>query len=224
MPQKILVIAPHADDETFGCGGTILKLVAAGHEVKVIVVVHGNTRFHHLAGMEVTMDERHTELEAVMKFLGVKDYEVLIRGQDSRLDALALVTIINPLEKIQQEFKADTWFIPGPSFHQDHDVVYHAAIAAGRPFTDFAPQNIMCYELPTYVYGPKHMTFHPNLFVDISDYINKKIEAVNLYKSQIRPTGSLLSTDKLRSWAQTRGGQAGLVAAEAFEVVKAVWK
>lgn len=221
--NRVLVIAPHADDETFGCGGTIARMIATDICVKVVVVVHGNIKFHHLGGEEVQASTRNLEFSNAMMTLGVTDYESVITGYDSKLDTLPLADIINALEKIQKDFVADTWLIPGPSFHQDHDTVYKAAIAAGRPFTDFAPQNILCYELPTYVYGPKHMTFHPNMFVDIQRYIDKKIEAVNLYKSQLRPSNNLLSTDKIRDWAITRGGQAGLEAAEAFELVKAVW-
>ena len=221
--NKVLVIAPHADDETFGCGGTILRMLDYHIEVKVIVVVHGKTKFHHLGEREIEWYEREEEFNSVMEHLGVKDRGQILVGLDSKLDSIPIATIINPLETIQKEFQADTWLIPGPSFHQDHDTVYKAAIAAGRPFTDFAPKNIACYELPTYVYGPKHMTFYPNLFIDIEPYLKKKIEAVNLYKSQLRPPNSLLSTSKLKSWAETRGGQAGLKAAEAFEIVKSVW-
>ncbi len=224
--RRTLIIAPHADDEIFGCGGTLLRLLDEGSEVCVVVVVAGTTKFHH-SGETVLMQTRVDEFETVMKYCGVSKFGVLFKDEaatnpinlDGRLDTIPIVSIVSEIESIQKKFGAERWFIPGPSFHQDHEVVNRACIAAGRPFTSFAPREILQYELPTYVYGPKHLQFSPNLFVDISQQLPRKLTAVDMYKSQIRPKTNSLNGDRLRDWAIVRGSQSGCESAEAFELL-----
>lgn len=231
--RRTLIIAPHADDETFGCGGTLLRLLEERTEVAVRTVVAGTTKFYH-SGEKVEASTRCKEFTKVMKFFGVTNYETFFQQQstdfgswpsqmtrslDGKLDSIPLLNIIRKIERTQQEFRAERWFIPGPSFHQDHEVVSRACIAAGRPFTSFAPKEILMYELPTYEYGAKHLKFEPTVFVDISKHLKKKLKAVQLYKSQLRPKTNSLNSERLAEWARVRGAQAGIEAAEAFELL-----
>ena len=220
LKKSTLVIAPHADDEIFGCGGTILRLLDEGAEVSVMVMVAGDIKFQH-SNDTVTATQRVEEFEKVMKFCGVSKFGVLnsMDNLDGKLDTVPLSKLIGQIEEVQRKFRADRWLIPGPSFHQDHEIVNKAAVAAGRPFTTFAPKEILMYELPTYVYGSKHLSFQPTMFVDISQQLERKLGAVKLYESQIRPNTNALSLERLKDWAVMRGAQSNCPSAEAFEVL-----
>lgn len=217
--KKVLVLSPHCDDETYGMGGTILKLRAQGAEVFCLVIVCGDLQFEH-SGLVVTRQERIDEFDRVKQSLGC-DGQVLPFREETRMDQVPIADVVSAIEKVQDKFEADTWYMIGPSFHQDHRVVFEAAMAAARPTRKICPRQIFRYELPTYSGNPREWAFIPHIYEDISPYLEGKLVASGLYKTQIRPQG-MLSLDAIRRFAQARGFESRCEAAECFEVIRII--
>jgi LmbE family N-acetylglucosaminyl deacetylase len=217
--KRVLVIAPHCDDEAFGMGGTILKLHEMGAEVYCCVVVCGDLRFEH-SQTTITREQRVAEFNAVMKFMGTEG-TVLPFTQETRMDQVSIADVVAAIERVQDDFQADSWYMIGPSFHQDHRVVFEAALAAARPTRLNCPREIYRYELPTYSGNPREWQFIPHVYEDIGPFLERKLRLCELYKSQIRPHG-MLSIDAIRRFAQARGFESRCDAAECFEVMRII--
>lgn len=200
-------------------GGTIAKLLAMKAEVFCLVAVCGDLNFEH-SGTVITREERVAEFEQVKALMGC-DGIVLPFQEETRMDQVPIAEVVAAIERVQDEFQAHTWYMIGPSFHQDHRVVFEAAMAAARPTRKLWPREIYRYELPTYSGNPREWTFIPHVYEDISLYLETKLAASALYKSQIRPEG-MLSLDAIRRFAQTRGFESRCDAAECFEVIRII--
>jgi LmbE family N-acetylglucosaminyl deacetylase len=217
--RRVLVIAPHCDDEAYGMGGTILKLHAMGTKVFCCVIVCGDLRFEHTNTL-IKREERVAEFTAVMRRMGCEG-SVLHFREETRMDQVPIGDIVSAIERVQDDFRADTWYMIGPSFHQDHRVVFEAALAAARPTRTNCPREIFRYELPTYSGNPREWAFTAHVYEDIGSFLDAKLEICSLYKSQIRPTG-MLSLDAIRRFAQARGFESRCEAAECFEVIRII--
>jgi LmbE family N-acetylglucosaminyl deacetylase len=217
--MKHLVIAPHADDEAFGMGGTIAKLTQLGHQVHIVVVCAGDSfGFYHLGGSSVPRETRIEELTSTANLLGAT-YEVLPFTEESIMDTVPIRSVVSALEGVQKVFQADRWYVAGPSFHQDHRVVFEAAMSAARVSWQHAPKDVYAYELPMYSMNHRPWEFKPNVWEDITGQIQKKVEAAYLYKSQLRESGPL-SPKALEIWAASCGFECGSSFAERFEVFR----
>lgn len=221
MGKRILVIAPHADDEAFGVGGTILKRVAAGDVAHHLIMTAADIKFEHTGGQVVTAQTRVDEARTVAEAMGVT-VSFGIMGQESRLDALPLRDLVEVIERCQDDFKADVWYIPGPSFHQDHTAVYNACAAAGRPTRANLPKEVYKYELPTYSWNVRELAMVTNVYESIDDFMDRKLEVCGLYESQLRGDSNMLSMQQLQKWAEVRGFESHNGFAEAFEVVRII--
>jgi LmbE family N-acetylglucosaminyl deacetylase len=217
--NRVLVIAPHCGDETYGMGGTLLKFRERGIEVLCVVVVCGDLFLEH-PGTTITRAERVLEFEAAKSKLGV-DGVVLPFTEETRLDRVPIGKVIAALEQVQDEFQADHWYIINPSAHQDDRIVFEAAMAATRPTRKTCPYQVFRYELPTYSSNTKEWAFTPQIYEDIGPYLETKLEACAYYKSQVRPQG-ILSLEATRRFAEVRGFESRNQAAECYEVIRII--
>lgn len=218
--RKALVIAPHADDEVYGMGGTIMKLVDCGWSVMVAVVCCGDGFVFEHSSKRSNREVRYAELAAVSGAMGV-EFQMFPFTEESYMDTIPIRDVVGCIEKAQDGFRADRWYVAGPSFHQDHRVVFEAAMAAARPSRKYTPKGVLLYETSLYSWSPKCWKLTPHLYEDISEYVDRKIEVCNLYQSQIRQTGPL-APSRLRDWAVACGSECGVHAAERFEIVRMV--
>jgi len=208
---RALVIAPHADDETFGCGGTILKM--AEHDIKTTVVV--------ICKPDET---RREEFYKASKILRVFNSGMLFENVDGTLDTVPQKELVTNIEMcLDYEFPDnrgfDYVFIPYPSHHQDHKAVYNAAIAALRPGArEYQPRAILAYE---YVY-PNWSEFkhEGKLFVDITAEKLLKTMAMDAYASQQHRYPHPISTESYLTLAAARGLATGCVYAEMFYIIQ----
>jgi LmbE family N-acetylglucosaminyl deacetylase len=218
--KRALIIAPHADDEVFGMAGTIKKMTDNGIEVLVVVVCCGSDYTFEHVNASIDRDVRKSEMQSVASLLGCKAV-MLDFVEESRMDTVPIRSIVMEIERIQDDFKADSWFVAGQSFHQDHRVVYNAAMAASRVSRATAPLSVFLYETPMYAMNTPQWSISPNVYVDISPYVDAKISAVLLYKSQIRTNGPL-SPDRIIDWSKACGSECGVVAAERFQLLRMI--
>ena len=228
--SKVLVISPHSDDSEYGLGGTIIRHLEEGDEVRVSLVVATSVDFVHKDNSVVTGETRIHEFMEAMKIYSKygdivydlwkedlnNDYGF---GLESRLDAIPIRDVVNYVENQINYFNPDIFYYPSRSHHQDHRVVYEACSTACRPTQPFLPDQMYLYELPTSFWNNnKERYFSANTYVNID--IDKKQEVVNAHKSQIRPKDNKLSSESIRDQAKVRGDEVGEKYCEAFELIR----
>jgi len=217
--EKLLVIAPHSDDEILGCGGLISKVKKGGGKVYVLIF---NLGFEKDDTKE-SQEKRKNEVMNAMSTLNVDGYHVVHDKPDNNRDLDAkplhsLIEIIESTSNVSLE-KISPTIVAIPtvfSHHQDHVHVHHACIAALRPISTPVSNIVLSYEAPEHSRWSASGVFEPNLFVEIDDVIDKKIEAFLKYNSQVRPGGR--DADSIRNQAKYRGQEVGKNLCEAFFV------
>jgi LmbE family N-acetylglucosaminyl deacetylase len=222
--QRLLVVAPHADDETFGCAGTIARMRALGAEVYVIVASVG-TVAHYGVKDDVSGDVRSNELESVMKYLDVNDYDILYKSDQIhlRLDTIARRDLVSLIEKDSKlaidRVKPTMLAVPAVSYNQDHEVVFRACFTACRPhlpqYKSFQ-KIFVAYDNPAISWSTEREKFHPNFYIDISDHLDKKLHAVKLHASQAKASPHHASVESVEYLAKVRGREISVNAAEAY--------
>jgi len=218
---RVLAIAPHPDDEILGCGGTLARLVDEGHEVTIAVVTKGQpAQFADEQVRRVAM-----EMERAHQILGTTDTR-MIGLPAAALDTLPAAQINAALAGLIDDVAPDTLLLPFVGdIHLDHQLSFLAAMVGARPRNDRAPGQILCYETlsETNWYAPPITpAFVPQLFVDISATIGRKLEAFAAFESQVRAFPEERSVEALSALATLRGASVHLRAAEAFMVVRQI--
>ena len=224
--ERCLVISPHSDDEAFGCAGTMAKWKAQGAEIYVIVVSVGDVK--HYTDNEASLvsgQTRYDEFEAAMKYLHVDDYEVLFKDTEThlRLDALPRRDLVSLFERdcrlAIDKIKPTILILPAVSYNQDHEAVFRAGFTACRPHLPTVKpfqQIVLSCDNPSISWSLDREKFHPNFYVDISDYLDTKLKAVSYYKSQSKPRIHHASIENIEWLARVRGREISVEAAEAF--------
>ena len=215
--ERLLVIAPHSDDEVLGCGGLISKIKMNGGKVFVLIF---NLGFEKDDTKE-SQEKRKNEVQEAMKVLKVDDYHLVHQQADDNRDLdveplHSLIEVIESSSNVSLEKIAPT-IVAIPtifSHHQDHVHVHHACIAALRPINTPVSNIVLSYEAPEHSRWSSSGVFEPNFFVEIDDVIENKIMAFSKYNSQIRLGGR--DADSIRSQAKYRGQEVGKNLCEAF--------
>ncbi len=217
--MNILVIAPHLDDEVLGCGGTIARHLKEADSVSVCFIAH--RIYDHKFDKEKSEIEKKHATEA-KKVLGYKE-SVFFELNDERLDA-SVQDIIIPLEEYVSKVKPQVVYCPfREDNNQDHRAVFDAARVALRPLATAFIKNVYMYEVPSSTEQSPNLAecaFLPNYYVEINDYIEKKIEAFRCYATENRSYPHPRSEEALRILAQKRGTEVGFRFAEAFMLLR----
>jgi len=230
--QRLLVIVPHADDEAYGCAGTIARVKDLGGEVFMVLATVGDVR-HFAEGGDtdlVTHRRRLAEFEAVMRLLKVDDWNLLY--DDDRMH-LALDTrpqreLIRLLETGNQlaieRVRPTMLLIPAPSYNQDHEALYRACVTAARPgvpgHRHLVPM-VLAYDNTALFWSVTGERFQPTFYIDITEYLDIKIRAMRLHASQVRPPIYHGSPESLELATRLRGGEVSVEAAEGYAVLRA---
>ncbi len=227
--QRLLVIAPHSDDETIGAGGLMAKLKDLGGEVFVQVLTVGDLDHYDGRDGHTKGYTRAEELAAAMKVLRVDDFEILIHDNDwhLRLDHMPRRDLVNLIERGSRlaidKIRPTMIVAPAPSFNQDHEALYKAIITACRPhLADLKPfqRMVLVADSPQLAWNTS--AFKPNFYVDISRYLPLKLEAFAKHESQQRPSPHMGGIEALRLLAEWRGREISVPAAEAYECMRFV--
>lgn len=208
--ETALVVAPHADDETFGCGGTIAKLSNQGVRVDLLLGTLGYDQDSFLI--------REKEMLHAMLVMNMKTWSLIRAFEEGRMDQLHQVVMISAIEEFIEKNRYDVVFIPYPSHHQDHIVMHQACMAALRPGT-FQPKMVLMYEY-TYPTWEVPDQYNGRFFVDITDTFETKKEALLAYKTQLRDDHSPVSVGAVTIMAMARGLSIGVNMAEMFYVIQ----
>lgn len=214
MSKSVVVIAAHPDDELLGCGGTVALHSRAGDRVTSIVVCEGESLRYGPGGVG---QSDHTRRAA--EVLGVRDVRAL-GFPDQKLDTFTLTEIITPLERVVRETRPEIVYCQfGGDANRDHEILFRALLIATRPTESFL-RAVYAFDTASSTEWGYPRTFVPDTWVDISETLETKIEAMGCYESEVRPYPHPRSLDALRHRAHAWGNQACMDAAEVFMTVR----
>ncbi len=218
---RILVIAPHMDDEVLGCGGTIARHVDAGDEVAVSIVCHRvyQRQFDAAANEAERASTRRASTilgYGVLEFLDLPDERLHMHFQE----------LLDALERAVATFRPEIVYVPhAGDLHQDHRTVAHGSNIALRALSANAPQRVLAYEVPSsteQVFPNTSIPFVPNVFIDIEGQLDRKLAAMAAYERESRPSPHPRSPEMLTARARLYGTQCRRAAAEAFMLLREV--
>lgn len=234
--KTVLILAPHPDDEVFGCGGFIHRLKQDSARVYVLFITNGTTEHFVATGKSAefsTAPQRRNEIEQVADFLNYDGYSIAFEGDQYhlQLDQLPQRELVHAIERggdiSLESLQPDIVLTPMASdYNQDHRATFLAAMTALRPastkYRHFCPL-VMCYELPYQQWNVEEQTSAPEYLVRLStENMSAKIAALELYSSQLKSLSSPLSVHGIKTLASLRGLQCGVEAAEAYTIRRLV--
>jgi LmbE family N-acetylglucosaminyl deacetylase len=221
MPENVLVVAPHPDDEVLGCGGIIRKYGTAGKKVVVLIMSRGKPG---MFSEERIINVRQEALKAheILKVFKT----VFLDFPAPDLDIVPNANLSASILKVIQDHEIDTVFLPHHGdLHHDHKAVFSAGLVAARPVNGNRVTGIFSYETLSeteWAVPSGSETFIPTFFVDISNEIQVKLEALQCYRSQLREFPNPRSIKSAESLARFRGSTSGILFAEAFMTIRIV--
>jgi LmbE family N-acetylglucosaminyl deacetylase len=209
------------DDETLGPGGTIAWQTAQGHDAIACVVAK---RAYDHRFDEAQIEQERRCCRRASSLLGYREVRFL-ELRDELLDE-RLLDVVVPLEAVIADLRPDVVYTHhrGDS-NQDHRAVFLASIVACRPHSSHPPRQLLCYEVPSSTdQAPPipEFAFQPNYYVDVTDTLARKQEALAQYERELRQYPHPRSIEGLKVTAQKRGMESGLWAAEAFVSLREV--
>ena len=221
--NKALVIAVHPDDETIGCGGTLLKLKDLGYEVHWLIATEATTEGGFSAEF---IKKRQTEIEAVThKYQFSAVHRLGLPA--AQVETIPVGKIVQKIATILKEVSPDTLFLPfREDVHSDHRILFDAAFSCTKSFRQPSLRRIYMMEtLSETEFAPAipGMSFVPNSFVDISPYFDKKLEILNYFESEVTEHPFPRSIANVKALATYRGAMAQCQYAESFMLLKEFW-
>ena len=217
--MKTLIVAPHPDDETLGAGGTILKRsLNKKNKVYWMIMTEKDKKNYKFNEIQ----KRRLEISKVKKLLNFKKVYSLGYPPAS-LETQKKNLMIKKIKLILDKLKPEEIFIPHYSdIHSDHRVTFEIIASCTKNFRARYIKRIMCYQTisETNFNLKKKQQFFPNYYEDISKFIKKKLDILDIYKSEIKKFPFPRSKKVILSLANLRGSEINKKAAEAFEVMK----
>lgn len=217
--RKVIVVTPHPDDETLGCGGTILKHKSAGDRIYWLII----TEMDGNSFSSEKIKKRNLEIDRVSELYGF-DEVIRLPYLPARLDEVPISELVNKIGQVFMKFKPTIVYSPyRGDIHSDHKFVHDATMACTKWFRYPSIEKVYLYETLSETDFNMNVDtngFRPNVFINIDSYIDKKIDIMNVYCSEIDSHPFPRSEESIRALAILRGAAAGYNAAEAFMLVK----
>tara|TARA_S200000501_G_scaffold376862_1_gene433161 strand:+ start:13187 stop:13864 length:678 start_codon:yes stop_codon:yes gene_type:complete len=216
--EKVLVIAPHPDDETFGCGGSLLRHKYEGNEIFWLII----TKMKEEHGWRKELiKKRPSEIEQVSKSYCFSDV-INLDYPSTRISSSDIPSLVENIGSVIKKIKPSVIYAPFPrDVHTDHQYITNAVQSTIKWFRHPSINLFLVYETlsETNFNFLTNDTFKPNYFVNISPFFKKKMEIVKIYKSEIKAHPFPRSTKSIKSLATLRGSQSGYEFAEAFHLL-----
>jgi LmbE family N-acetylglucosaminyl deacetylase len=217
--KTILVIAPHPDDEVLGCGGTIAKHRKNGDKIELCIL----TKAYLPDWTKKFIENRKREIKKANGILGIKKTH-LLDFPTVKLDTFAQKDIISAIGEVVDRVKPDIVYLPHQGdLNNDHRLIYEASLVALKPIKKYLVNKILAYEtLSETEWGSTLKPFIPNVYLEITETIQLKKEAMMAYGSEIKDYPHPRSLEMIEILAKKRGSESGLNLAEAFMLVREI--
>jgi LmbE family N-acetylglucosaminyl deacetylase len=220
--NKILVIAVHPDDETLGCGGTLLKHKANGDEIHWLIA----TDIKESEGYDISaIKQRNKEITKVEDLYGFTSVNKLDLST-TKVDTYSMSVLVSKISSVIDRIKPDTIYLPFKGdVHSDHKYIFDAAYSCTKIFRHPFIKKIYMMETLSeteFSLSIKEDSFVPNVFIDISKYMNKKIEIMKSYKGEMGEHPFPRNEKNIRALATYRGATSGCDYAESFTLIKEI--
>ena len=217
---KIVVVAPHPDDETLGCGGTLLRHIAEGDDVHWLIITH----LHEDLGFSKDrVAEREKEIQQVADHYNLSSV-VNLAFPTTRLDSIPMNDVVGGVGNVFHDIEPTTIYMPyRGDIHTDHAVVFDAVASCTKWFRYPSIRRVLAYETCSetdFTLDPDTNGFRPNVFVDITEHLDDKISIMQVYGSELGVHPFPRSESAIRALATLRGAAAGCEAAEAFMLLR----
>ena len=218
--MKILVFAPHRDDESLGVGGTILKRKAMGDHITICLITAREGEI-----LPDCTQKIHNEMKCAHAFIGVDEY-IGFPFRANTLERIDRPEFNKAFDNAVRMVRPDEVYLPfWGDMQKDHQMTVEGAMVALRSKNDYAPKRIYAYEtlsetginIPTV-----NNAFIPNVYEDISDYLEDKLKAMSFFQSQLNPFPDLRSIEIIEALAKFRGAMVNVKAAEAFMLIREI--
>lgn len=223
MSKVIAVIAAHADDEVLGCGGAIAKFIKAGCQVHVLLLADGETSRSNLDPKDYDKAKKARNKAAMCanEILGTTSLTML-NFPDNRMDGAELLDVVIAVETFIAEHRPNvviTHF--SNDVNIDHQITNQAVVVACRPQPNHCVEELLFMEIASsteWIPVTGQVMFSPNYWVDITEFIDTKMAALNAYKDELREFPHPRSLEGVKALSIWRGCTVGVASAESFIV------
>ena len=220
--SRVLAICAHPDDETLGCGGTLLKHKAAGDDVAWLI---GTDPWEPLFSAAY-IERREAQIRAIAEAYGMSAVKRL-HLPTTKLDQLSLGEVIDPMRAAIADLRPDiVYVVHRGDVHSDHRVIFDAAFSVLKPFVQDGAREIFCYEtISSTNMAPPLLAnaFIPQAYSDITPFIKRKLEIFSLYEGEVFAAPHPRSLLAIEALARYRGSSINREFAESFMVIRKVW-
>jgi len=223
--RKTLIVVAHPDDETLGAGGTIRLLADAGARVDLLVVTDGSSA--QFGDDMAARRRRNAHLDKACDVLRINRC-VVLDFPDMRLDTVPHIELNRVIGKVAAEEDYDTILTHHPGdVNKDHEQVFNSVMVVARPVPGSGIRNLATFFVNSSTEWGAPLAngiFLPNLFVDIDNTIDHKLEALAAYEDELRSWPHPRSLEAVRARAQTVGSEVGVGHAEAFQLIRGLFR
>jgi LmbE family N-acetylglucosaminyl deacetylase len=216
--MDVLVVSAHADDETLGCGGTLLRHRAGGDDLSWALL--STATEGRWSRPEV--ERRRRQVDVVAAAYGMRE---VVRGDfpAGRLDTVPVAELMEVIaEAVERTRPEVVYVVHGGDVHTDHTVAFRATMSVLKPFhlEKLGVRRVLAYETLSSTEAAAMPSFLPNLWVDVSAELERKLELLALYETEAQEEPLPRSASAIRALARYRGATIGVEYAEAFALVR----
>lgn len=220
--KKVLVLAVHPDDETLGCAGALLKHKAQGDKIYWVIATKMDSKSGYSRGHIAQVSKQIRKVSSIYGF----DKVVNLGFSTKLTDVVAFNTLVEKISAVFNEIKPDTIYLPFKAdAHSDHRIIFDAAYSCTKVFRyPFIKMILMMETISETEFGPAGVadSFSPNYFVDISGFLDKKIDIMKIYERELGMHPFPRSAENIKALAVFRGAMAGCRFAESFMLLKQI--
>ncbi|KLE01000.1 PIG-L family deacetylase [Aliarcobacter butzleri] len=225
MSKKILIVVAHPDDEVLGCFGTVARLIKEGYEAYTLILGEGKTSRDEKRVVENKKDEieiLNSEIKRANDTIGIKK-TFIYNFADNRFDSVDLLDIVKVISKVKEEIKPDIIFTHYENdLNIDHTITYKAVLTATRPMKNECVKEIYSFEILSSTEWNYPISFSPDVYFDIEDFIDIKLEAMKKYYSELCEYPHPRSLEGIKLNAQYNGMRVGKKYVEAFKCIRII--
>jgi LmbE family N-acetylglucosaminyl deacetylase len=222
--KNVMVISAHPDDEVLGAGGTLLKHHKNGDMLYWLIATN---IFENLGYSAEKVKNRQQEIDLVSKELGIQKVFKL-DFPTMNLTGEQIPLLVKNISSIFLEVRPEVIYTLNRSdAHSDHRVLSDAVMACTKSFRYPFIKVVLMYEcISETEFAPPfpEKVFIPNYYVDITEHLDKKIELLHIYASEMGEHPFPRSNENIKALATFRGATSGVNYAEAFQLVKFIEK